>query len=229
MDQKGSDEKAGDDNGRLRAIRDYLTRLRMNAEEQPLARLAYSRKEALAIAALVPEAQRRIVLDFDVNYEAVTSAELSEYRFIHFATHALLDTDEPELSGMLLSLVDKEGRPQQNGILRLGDVYNLLLPVELVSLSACDTALGKSISGEGLVGLTRGFMYAGAPRVMASLWKVDDAATADLMKIFYEGMLGPQKLRPAAALREAQKQMWQKNKASSPFYWAGFVLQGEWR
>jgi CHAT domain-containing protein len=103
------------------------------------------------------------------------------------------------------------------------------LPVELVSLSACDTALGKSINGEGLVGLTRGFMYAGASRVMASLWKVDDAATADLMKIFYEGMLGPQKLRPAAALRQAQKKMWLKNKQRSPFYWAAFVLQGEWR
>ena len=189
----------------------------------------YSRKEALAIASLVPEARRNIVLDFEVNYDAVTNTQLSEYQFVHFATHGVLDPQEPELSGILLSLVDKEGRPQENGILRLGDVYNLNLPVELVSLSACDTALGKRVKGEGLVGLTRGFMYAGAPRVLASLWKVEEVATADSMKLFYEGMLGPQKLRPAAALREAQKRMWQRDPNGSPFYWAAFVLQGEWR
>lgn len=218
-----------DDTDRLRVIRDYLRRTGLIEGEQPLARLSYSRKEALAIASLVPEAQRNIVLDFDVNYRTISSAQLGDYRFLHFATHAWLDTEEPELSGILLSLVDQEGRPQENGILRLGDVYNLSLPVELVTLSACETALGQSVKGEGLIGLTRGFMYAGAPRVLASLWKVDDVATADLMKLFYEGILGPQRLRPAAALREAQKQMYLKNQPGSPFYWAGFVLQGDWR
>jgi tetratricopeptide (TPR) repeat protein len=218
-----------DDRGQLGIIRDFLLRTGVTSAEEPLARLPYSRKEALAIASLVPEQQRKIVLDFDVNYQAVTSAELADYRFVHFATHSLLDTDEPELSGILLSLVDSDGHPRASGILRLGDLYNLNLPVELVSLSGCDTALGKSISGEGLVGLTRGFMYAGTPRVVASLWKVDDRATADLMKIFYEGMLGPQKLRPAAALREAQEHMRQRSDRRSPFYWAGFVLEGEWR
>ena len=206
-----------------------LRRIGFSERQQPLARLSYSRKEALAIASLVPDSQRDLVLDFDVNYRRITEAHLGEYRFLHFATHAWLDTEDPELSGILLSLVDKEGNPQESGILRLGDVYNLNLPVELVTLSACETALGGFFKSEGLVGLTRGFMYAGAPRVLASLWKVDDVATADLMKLFYEGMLGPQKLRPAAALREAQKQMWQKEKRNSPFYWAGFVLQGEWR
>jgi CHAT domain-containing protein/Tfp pilus assembly protein PilF len=220
---------ARDDNARLTVIRDYLQRTGLIAREQPLPRLSYSRKEALAIASLVSEAERSIVLDFDVNYRMITDSQLSEYRFLHFATHAWLDTKEPELSGILLSLVDKEGRPQESGILRLGDVYNLNLPVELVTLSACETALGSSIKGEGMVGLTRGFMYAGAPRVLASLWKVDDVATADLMKLFYEGMLGSQRLRPAAALREAQRQMYLNNRQSSPFYWAGFVLQGEWR
>jgi tetratricopeptide (TPR) repeat protein len=218
-----------DDNDELRVIRDYLRRTGLIDGEQPLPRLSYSRKEALAIASLVSEAERNIVLDFDVNYGTMTDPQLGEYRFLHFATHAWLDTRDPELSGILLSLVDKEGRPQESGILRLGDVYNLNLPVELVTLSACETALGPSVKGEGMIGLTRGFMYAGAPRVLASLWKVDDVATADLMKLFYEGMLGPQRLRPAAALREAQKQMYLKNKQGSPFYWAGFVLQGEWR
>jgi CHAT domain-containing protein len=164
-----------------------------------------------------------------VNYHAITATQLGEYRYLHFATHAWIDTSQPELSGILLSLVDKEGRPQQNGILRLGDIYNLNLPVELVTLSACETALGQSVKGEGMIGLTRGFMYAGVPRVLASLWKVEDIATAELMKLFYEGMLGPKSLSPAAALREAQKQMYEKDREASPFYWAGFVLQGEWR
>ena len=213
----------------VKAIGDYLRRIGLIRGQQPLPRLSYSRKEALAIASLVPEAQRDIVLDFNVNYDMVTGPKLGEYRFLHFATHAWLDTEQPELSGILLSLVDADGRPQQSGILRLGDIYNLNLPVELVTLSACETALGRSVKGEGMIGLTRGFMYAGAPRVLASLWAVDDVATADLMKLFYEGMLGPRKLRPPAALREAQREMYEKNRQASPFYWAGFVLQGEWR
>ena len=136
--------ESSDDVRKLRTIRDYLRRAGLVDEEQPLARLSYSRKEALAIASLVPEARRSIVLDFGVNYEAVTNTQLSEYQFVHFATHGVLDPEEPELSGILLSLVDKQGRPQENGILRLGDVYNLNLPVELVSLSACETALGEA-------------------------------------------------------------------------------------
>jgi CHAT domain-containing protein len=231
--QRGStvspDRLDADDDGKSRALRAYLQRVGLVEEEQPLARLFHSRREALAIASLVPEARRHIVLDFAVSYDAVTNKQLSEYQFVHFATHGILDSQEPELSGILLSLVDKDGRPQENGILRLGDVYNLNLPVELVSLSACETALGKRVKGEGLVGLTRGFMYAGARRVLASLWKVHEVATADLMKLFYQAMLGSQRLRPAAALREAQKQMWARDPHGSPFYWAAFVLQGEWR
>jgi CHAT domain-containing protein len=108
---------------------------------------------------------------------SATSRELSQYRIVHFATHGLLDSQHPELSGLVLSLVDESGKPQ-NGFLRLHDIYNLNLPVELVVLSACNTGLGKDVRGEGLVGIVRGFMYAGAARVVASLWKVDDEATA---------------------------------------------------
>lgn len=222
-------ENAGRDDKTLSAIRDYLVRTRIIEEGQPLARLPYSRKEALIIASLVPKAKQRILLDFDVNYQEATSTDLGEYRFLHFATHGLLDTQHPELSGILLSLVDKEGKPQENGILRLGDIYNLRMPVDMVSLSACETALGKFIRGEGLVGLTRGFMYAGAPRVMASLWKVEEEATADLMKSFYEGVLGEQQLRPAVALRQAQIEMWRRPDRRAPFYWSAFVMQGEWK
>lgn len=226
--QNPRDGNSGGEDRPLRAIRDYLVRTRMIEEGQPLARLPYTRKEALTIASLVPAGQQKVLLDFDVNYQTATSAELGDYRFVHFATHGLLDTRYPELSGILLSLVDREGRPQENGILRLGDVYNLRMPVDMVTLSSCETALGKSIRGEGLVGLTRGFMYAGAPRVMASLWKVEEEPTAELMKTFYEGVLGKQQLRPAAALRQAQIEMWRRPNRRAPYYWSAFVMQGEW-
>jgi CHAT domain-containing protein len=131
------------------------------------------------------------------------------------------------LSGIVLSLVDEQGRPQ-NGFLRLYDIYNLKLNADLVVLSACQTALGKQINGEGLVGLTRGFMYAGAPRVVASLWRIDDRATAEMMRRFYQGML-KDGLRPAAALRAAQVSMLSEKRWQSPHYWAAFTLQGEWR
>jgi CHAT domain-containing protein len=159
--------------------------------------------------------------------ETVTRPETSRYRILHFATHGLLDSEHPEMSAIVLSLVDKQGNPQ-NGFLRLHDIYNLNLPVELVVLSACNTALGKDIKGEGLIGMTRGFMYAGAARVVASLWKVDDDATAELMKCFYQKMLEEGE-RPAAALRAAQVKMWERKQWRAPYYWAAFAFQGEWR
>ena len=122
-------------------------------------------------------------LDFRASRATAMNPDLSHYRIIHFATHGLVNSEHPELSGLVLSLVDKDGKPQ-NGFLQLQDIYNLNLPADLVVLSACETALGKEISGEGLIGLTRGFMYAGASRVVASLWKVSDVATAKLMAEF---------------------------------------------
>jgi CHAT domain-containing protein len=126
-----------------------------------------------------------------------------------------------------LSLVDPDGKPR-DGFMDLQDVYNLTLPADLVVLSACETGLGKEISGEGLVGLTRGFMYAGASRVVASLWKVDDVATSELMAEFYKGML-LHGLAPAAALRQAQLEMQKRKRWADPYYWAAFTLQGEWK
>jgi CHAT domain-containing protein len=155
------------------------------------------------------------------------SDELSRYRMVHFSTHGLLDSRHPELSGLVLSLVDEAGRPQE-GFLRLHEIYRLRLNADLVVLSACQTGLGKEVRGEGLIGLVRGFMYAGAPRVMASMWEVDDAATTELMKSFYKGVL-QEKLTPAAALRAAQIEMLKKSHWQSPYYWGAFVLHGEWR
>jgi CHAT domain-containing protein len=192
-----------------------------------LTRLLMTRDEAQAILSVTPPNARLAALDFRASRATSTSDELSQYRIVHFATHGLLNSEHPKLSGLVLSLVDERGEPQ-DGFLQLHEIFNLRLPAELVVLSACQTGLGKEIKGEGLVGLTRGFMYAGAARVMASLWKVDDTATAELMKRFYRGMLKEGK-RPAAALRAAQIEMWKRPPWQSPYYWGAFVLQGEWK
>jgi CHAT domain-containing protein/tetratricopeptide (TPR) repeat protein len=192
-----------------------------------IARLPATRQEAEAVRALVPESKRLIALDFAANRALATSAELRRYRYVHFATHGLLDSTHPELSGLALSRVDEQGRPQ-DGYLRTLDVFKLKLNAELVVLSGCRTGLGKTVLGEGLVGLTQGFLYAGAQRVLASQWQVNDDATAELMKRFYLGMLGRQQLPPAAALRAAQLQLLRQQRFKAPYYWAAFVLQGKW-
>jgi len=192
-----------------------------------ISRLPFSRAEAEAILSVAPKASSLRALDFNASRATATSAELSQYRIVHFATHGLLNRTHPELSGVVLALVDRQGEPQ-NGFLQLHDVYNLDLPAELVVLSACQTGLGKAVWGEGLVGLTRGFMYAGARRVVASLWGVQDLATAELMKKFYGAMLGEKQMRPAEALRAAQVEMWKQKRWRSPYYWGGFALYGEW-
>jgi len=192
-----------------------------------ITRLPFSRREANAIVGVAADPRTYAALDFAASLSNATSPKLAQFSIIHFATHGWLDSARPELSGVVLSLVDQKGRPQE-GVLRLHEIYNLHLGADLVVLSACQTALGKEVRGEGLIGLTRGFMYAGAPRVAATLWRVDDAATAELMGHFYRFML-KEKLSPAAALRAAQLEIMKQKRWQSPYYWAGFVLQGEWR
>jgi CHAT domain-containing protein len=177
--------------------------------------------------AIAPAGAGMEAIDFKASRMTALSPELSQYRIVHFATHGVLDDKYPDLSGIVLSLVDEQGQ-RQDGFLRLHDIYNLNLPCDLVVLSACQTGLGKEVKGEGLIGLTRGFMYAGAARVVASLWKVDDRATSELMKRFYRRMLR-EGMSPAAALRTAQIEMQGQKQWRSPYYWAGFVLQGEWK
>jgi CHAT domain-containing protein len=176
---------------------------------------------------VTPKTEVFAALGFEANRSTAMNPKLSEYRIIHFATHGVLNLEHPELSAIVLSLVDKNGQPQ-DGYLFLHDIYNLNLPAELVVLSACQTGVGKQVRGEGLIALTRGFMYAGAARIVASLWKVDDAATAALMKQFYKEMFTNGK-RPAAALRAAQLHLREQRRWSSPAHWAGFFIQGEWR
>ncbi len=195
----------------------------IDSRGQGLTRLDHSADEAAAIAALEPGA--RTFLGFEAT--RYTLSEAGSYGFLHFATHGVIDTEHPELSGLALSLRDRRG-DRQDGFLRLHDIYNLELNAKLVVLSACRTALGKEIRGEGLMSLTRGFFHAGARRVVASLWNVDDRARAELMERFYRQLLREGR-PPASALRQAQLALARERAWRSPFYWAGFVLQGEWR
>ena len=199
-----------------------------SGEDEPVTfeRLPFTLQEAQTILSLVPQSESRQALGFDADLRTALDPDLRQYRVIHFATHGVLNNSHPELSGIVLSLIDRSGRAQ-DGFLRLNEIYNLDLPAELVVLSACRTALGRLDRGEGLIGLTRGFMHAGTPRVIASLWRIDDRAAAELMGYLYEAMFR-QHLAPAAALRAAQIRMWQTREWRFPYYWAAFVIKGEW-
>ena len=164
-----------------------------------------------------PEATRERALD----------RALADYRFIHFATHSVVNQDVPGLSSIALSMVDGSGRAL-DGLVMLPDIYDMALNADVVVLSGCQTALGNNVRGEGPMGLARGFMYAGVPRVVASLWQVSDRGTAELMKRFYRGML-VEGLTPAAALRAAQRGLAANPRWASPYFWAPFILQGDWR
>lgn len=190
-------------------------------------RLLYSEREASRIIIAAGTNQTLKAVNFDASRTTAMSPQLSRYRIIHLATHGVINLSHPELSGVLFSMVDERGKPT-NGYLGLSEIYNLNLPADLVVLSACETGIGKEIKGEGLIALTRGFMHSGAERVVASLWKVDDHATASLMEEFYKQMF-QKNLKPASALRAAQLTLSQQPGLRKPYFWAGFVLQGEWR
>lgn len=196
-------------------------------EAKEIPRLPGTRREAESILKLVPKTQTAQAFDFAANRDFFNRPDLDQFRLLHIATHGFVNSEHPELSGLIFSMVDRQGN-DQNGFLLLPDVFNLKLNADLVTLSACQSGLGKEIKGEGMVGLTQGFLYAGTSRVVVSLWSVSDQATAELMKYFYQGLL-VEKLRPAEALRRAQLKLQQNKKWSSPYYWAAFQLTGEWK
>jgi CHAT domain-containing protein/Tfp pilus assembly protein PilF len=208
--------------------RDSLAHALRDAGLDALPRLPFTRREAQTILALVPAHERLQALDFDASLEVVRTARLEDFRILHFATHGFLAGSHPQYAGLVLSLVDERGQ-ERRGFLSAADIFNLRLSADLVVLSGCRTGLGKVVAGEGVVGLTRAFLHAGSGSVVASLWRVDDAATAALMRRLYEGMLGSRRLSPAAALREAQLSIRSQRRWQAPFYWAGFQVQGEWR
>ena len=197
-------------------------------EGLPLARLTGTRVEADQIAKLAKASggQADVWIDLDASEENLDTRDISKYRIIHVATHGLLNAERPQFTGVVLSLV---GNKTRDGFVRTDEVFNLHLGSPLVMLSACETGLGKEKRGEGVMGLTRAFMYAGAPTVGVSLWSVADKSTADLMTDFYQRLLSTTAATTSSgALRGAQLAMISGKKYSAPFYWAPFVLVGDW-
>ncbi len=230
--------KDTNDNGQLAAMQTLasaglyhaLRDLELNGDRfdpTVLKPLFYAKRELDNLRAVAAGGKTFVAMGADATRAQLLSTDLTQYAILHFATHGFLDPKQPEMSGLVLSTVDRDGH-EQNGFVGLQDIYGLRAPVDLVVLSACQTALGKDVRGEGLLGLTRGFMYAGASSVVASLWKVDDEATAELMREFYSQML-QEGLPPAAALRAAQNRIRQNPDWHAPYYWAAFTLQGEYR
>lgn len=193
-----------------------------------LARLPGTRAEAEAIAASARTggAKADVWMDLGASEEKIHAANVSNYRIVHIATHGLLNVERPQFTGVVLSLV---GNTSADGFLRTDEIFNLKMAPSLVMLSACETGLGKEKRGEGVMGLTRAFMYAGAPTVGVSLWSVADKSTAELMTDFYKRFLAAGSPSRSGALRDAQLAMISGKKYSAPFYWAPFVLVGEWK
>jgi CHAT domain-containing protein len=210
----------------LSTPRDIST-TRVADKEFDIPRLQSSIKEVELISRLVESESRFIATGFKASRHLIESRDLGDYRILHLSTHGILDSEQPQLSSLIFSRYSPD-RKKLDGYLRMRDIYKLRLQSDLIVLSACETGLGKEIRGEGLIALTRGFMYAGAPRVIASLWKVDDNATAELMQHFYRRLF-EQRVSPGVALKEAQKELWRKGSFRAPYYWAGFVLQGEYQ
>lgn len=222
-DEPGAEAESPDPN--VVAARGALRGFRDSGNAADIPRLRHAAAEAAAITEAAPRGGWMLAEGFDACRETATSAAVGQYRVIHFATHSLVNSEHPERSGIILSMFDEHGVPR-NGYLQLHDIYTLKLSADLVVLSACDTGLGKEMKGEGIIGLTRGFMFAGSKGVVASLWKVDDKATAELMRHFYRALL-QEGLTPAASLRSAKQAVRRQKAFAAPYYWAGFQLQGE--
>jgi CHAT domain-containing protein len=203
-----------------------LAELNESEIKKSLPRLSSTLQEVRVINDLTTRGDRFVSTGFSARRETVIDGDFSQFRIIHFAAHGLFNDEHPDLSGLVLSRVDESGR-RIDGFLRAADIYRLRLNADLVVLSACRTGLGRSVSGEGLLGVTRGFLYAGSRSVLASLWKVNDEATSELMQYFYSAML-KDGLSPSAALRVAKNRMYQQERWRSPYYWAAFVIQGKY-
>ncbi|HMT08619.1 MAG TPA: CHAT domain-containing protein [Pyrinomonadaceae bacterium] len=193
-----------------------------------LSRLPASEDEARSISEVVGTRRTKVLSGFSANRDGVMKGDIEDFRVVHFATHGLIDENRPELSGILLSVFDSEGKELDGGFVRMQDVFGLRLNSDLVVLSACNTGIGKEVKGEGVMSINSAFLQAGARSVVSSFWKVDDVATKELMTEFYRGLSGDG-LAPSAALRQAQIQMFKDSRFRSPFYWAAFAASGDGR
>jgi CHAT domain-containing protein/tetratricopeptide (TPR) repeat protein len=196
------------------------------ADGMQLARLPFSRREAMAVAALAPPGQASIRLDFDASREALAGGALADYRILHISTHGVTTRSADPRPALVFSRVRKNGATTP-GMVFPDQIAALRLNADLVVLSACRTASGAAVRGEGIMSLTRSFFYAGATRVAATLWRVDDEATAELMSRFLGAFLRTPSGAAAAALRRAQLAVRSQARWRHPYFWAGVVLQGE--
>jgi CHAT domain-containing protein len=225
--KKDSTPESTGENQTLGSLVDWGFREKPLGARKDFLRLEFTRDEAEHIAEIVGKPLTKILSGEEANTKNSSALMLKNYQIIHFATHAEINEQYPEFSGIVLSLYDEKGT-SQNGFLRLSDIYGLQLSSSLVILSSCNSGRGKEIKGEGVISLTQGFIQAGSKSVVSTLWKVHDKATAQFMKYFYEGII-TKKLTPSKALQEAQIQMRQNSNYKSPFFWAPFTLQGEFR
>ncbi len=192
-----------------------------------LTRLPASKDESDSIIKIIGASETDVFSGFRANREQLLNVKTEDYKILHFATHGLTNEQHPELSGIILSRFDEKGQKLDESF-RIHDIYGLNLNADLVVLSACETGIGKEVKGEGLMSLNNAFLQTGAKSVMASLWKVEDGATLELMKTFYGAMAG-ENLTPSQALRAAQIKLRRNPQYQSPFYWAAFTVQGDFR
>jgi CHAT domain-containing protein len=174
-----------------------------------------------------------VELKGNASEKQIKSGELINYKYIHFATHGFVNSEKPELSGLLLAQVPDSTNEQNDGILYSGEIFNLKLNADLVVLSACETGLGQIKKGEGIIGLTRALLYAGAKNLVVSLWPVSDQSTSDLMIDFYKNLLSNKSARLsnstrfAPLLQQAKLKMINDAKFAHPYFWSPFILIGQ--
>ncbi len=224
-DSRISAENKAEENSKTESV--SLESFRFVESLNSLARLMASKDEADSIIDILGTSNADAFSGYSASREQLLNAKTADYKIIHFATHGLINEERPELSGIVLSRFDENGQ-KLNEFVRLQDIYGLNLNSDLVVLSACSTGIGKEVRGEGLMSLNNAFLQVGAKTVMSSLWKVEDNATLELMKNFYQ-TLSDEKVTPSKALQEAQIKMWQSGRYKSPFYWAAFTVQGDYK
>lgn len=187
-----------------------------------LTRLHWTRNEVMQLKKLSPNS--KVWLDDQATLSELMKIGSYDFDVLHVASHGVFNLEHPELSGIILSLVDKNGNKIPS-FLNSKDVLNLKAP-EIVVLSACSTSLGKDVPGEGVVGLAQSFICAGAKKVITTLWNINDQATSVLMEKFYENLL-IKKMSVGESLRQAQIHMFQTQQYKHPYYWSAFTIQGE--
>jgi CHAT domain-containing protein len=190
-------------------------------------RLPFSQDEIAIVERLVPPERRLILRGVRASREEFLSQRTTDYSILLISAHASVDDLQPELSRIVLSQYDETGRPT-DGMVRLYDLYGPTIP-SFVILSACETAEGKQLDGEGLISITRGFLSAGATGLLASTFRVDDEAASVLVSRFLQNLVEHPAMTSARALLATRQTLAESGRWSDPFYWGAFTLAAAWR